>query len=730
MDSLTPPPLLRRQFGDATFVYTKIILLDLRSPMKRLDASVRRPLKRRALSIPLLSRSLLTTLLATAWALTQPSYAAETSTDLADLGIEQLMSMEVTTASKKQQKLSETASAVFVLTSDDIRRSGATTLPELLLMVPGVHGGAVNSHVAAIGIRGLGGQWTNNLLVLIDGRSIFTRTFSGVYWDSYNIVFEDIERIEVIRGANAALWGANAVNGVINIITKSSSATQGTLLRATAGTEANSDIAARQGIKLGESGFGRVYVNGEKHGDSALSGGGNANDKWNASRAGFRTDWDLRSGDRLTFQGDVSKSDTHSSSLSPEQLASSGTIPVNLGLSSSAASHGSSLLANWTHAYAVASEWSVQIDWSHSDRDEFIPIVEDTVNFNFQHRFQPLAQHDLVWGFSALYRRDQSHPTPLIQFDPADASDTHASLFFQDEIALADNQYHLIIGSRFEHDPFNGWEVQPNLRALWNISEAQELWAAVSRSARTPSRVDRDIATLIPLQLDIPPYGVVPTTIALRGNPDFKTETTLSYELGYRIRSTDNTSFDLALFNNHYHDLRSVTQGDIVVGTAGLTVYLPMANTMEAETWGGELCANWVPSNDLRLQAFWSELRVEIQDPMSVLNSSYGYNGAFPKRQIGLRADWDFAPRLSADLQLKYVDELPAPFNQPLITGGKIPAYVDVDLRLAWQVLPELELALLGKNLFERSRLEFSSESGAVLTEVQQAAYLRATWSF
>lgn len=679
---------------------------------------------------PKLNRVLLAAMLTTSGIATEKVNAAvEAAADLADLGIEQLMNMEVSTASKKQQKLTETASAVFVLTSDDIKRSGATTLPELLLKTPGVFGGQVNSHASAIGIRGLGGQWTNNLLVLIDGRSVYTRTFSGVYWDSYNIPLEDIDRIEVIRGANAALWGANAVNGVINILTKTSSATQGTLLRATAGTEGNSDIAVRQGGSLGEFGFGRVYASGERHGDSDLYGGGNADDHWRASRAGFRADWDLRSGDRLTLQGDASQSNTHSPHLTPSQLVSGNVAPIDLGVRSPASSHAHSLLANWTHAYALTSEWSVQLDWSHTDRNEFVSLCEDNVNLNVQHRFQPVAQHDVVWGFSTLYRRDRSDPTDYFRFDPSDSSDTHSSLFFQDEVALADNQYHLIVGSRFEHDPFNGWEMQPNLRALWNISEEQKVWAAVSHSARTPSRVDRDVVTSIPLTVNVPSFGIVPTTIAVQGNPDFKTEKTLSYELGYRIRPTDSISFDLALFHSHYTDMRSIELGNIVPGPTGVAISLPMGNSMESETKGGELTANWAVYNDWRLQAFWSELRVHITNPGSALNPDYGYSGAYPERQVGLRSDWDLAPRWSFNLQLKYVSEQPAPFNQSLIRGGKTPAFIDTDLRIAWQVTNELELALVGKNLFDNSRLEFSSESGAALTETRQAAYLRATWS-
>lgn len=659
------------------------------------------------------------------------------SNDLTDMSIDQLMNMEVTTASKKEQKLTETASAVYVLSNDDIKRSGATTLPELLLMVPGVDGGAINSHASAIGIRGLGGQWSNKLLVLIDGQSIYTRTFSGVYWESYNIPFEDIERIEVIRGPNAALWGANAVNGVINIITKSSSATQGTLLRATAGTRDNGDALAQQGFKLGENGFGRIYANSEKHGDSGLYGGGNGGDHWDGQRAGFRTDWDLRSGDRLMLQGDAYHMDTHVTPLYASQLPVGGVVPISVAVNSSATSHGHSLAANWTHTYALASEWSAQIYWSHSDRDEFIPLVEDNVDFDFQHRFQPAEHHDLVWGVSTRYRKDDSTPTPYIQFDPENASDKHSSLFFQDDIALAAGKYHVIVGSRFEHDEYNGWVVQPNLRGLWNVSEKQKLWAAVSRAGRTPSRVDRDVDSRIPVSIPLPPNSdlnpgptpvIVPAILNIHGNKDFKTETLLTYELGYRVQPTASTSIDIALFHNSYDHLRSVGFGGYTPTPTGVLVDLPMTNTLDGRTWGGELVLNWAPRNDWRLQVFWSELRMDLHDTNPAMSSNY--EGSSPERQMGLRADWDFAPRWSVDLQMKYVGELSDPFNSALIEGGKIPSYVDADLRIAWQVMPTLELALLGKNLFDSSRLEFSTESGAALTETKQAAYLRAVWSF
>jgi len=650
--------------------------------------------------------------------------------DLADLNIDQLMNMEITTASKREQKLSDTPAAVFVLTRDDIQRSGATTLPELLLNVPGVEGGAINRHTQAIGIRGFGGQWSNKLVVLIDGRSIYTRTFSGVYWDSYNIPFEDIERIEVIRGANAALWGANAVNGVINIITRHSADAQGTLLRGTIGERDESDALLRHGFKLGEQGYARVHAVGERHAASAGHPEGAADDAWENRRVGFRADWTTAEGDRLMLKGDSYRLRTDNYPLDPDNMPPD-VVPIGLAVEPESTMRGSSLLANFTHAYALSAEWMVQLAWSRADRDEFLPLVENSYDLDFQHRFQPFDGHDLVWGANVRYREDRSTPTPYIAFAPSDESDTNASLFFQDEIA-AGERLRITVGSRFEHDR-GEWEIQPSLRALWSIDANHKIWAAVSRSARTPSRVDRDVAANVPARFTVPAFGVVPAELHLRGSADFETEEMRSYELGYRVRPSASLSFDLALFYNRYDNLRTVDFGGYAFTADGLVIDAPMGNAMTATMKGAELVANWSPSDQWRLQMFWSEQRLRSRDSTGWpggYSISESYDGSSPERQIGLRADLNLTARWYANLQLKYVDQLELPFNPSLLQNHHIPAYTDADINLGWRLTPHWELSLLGKNLLDRSRLEYSSESGARPTEVRRATYLRATWSF
>lgn len=666
------------------------------------------------------------------WLLSAGCSLCPAANDLADLNIDQLMNMEITTASKKGQKLSETPAAVYVLTHDDILRSGATTLPELLLTVPGVEGGAINSHSAAIGIRGLGGQWSNKLVVLIDGRSVYTRTFSGVYWDSYNIPFEDIERIEVIRGANTALWGANAVNGVINIITRNSGATQDTLLRGSAGTNASGDLLARQGFAIGERGFARVYASGEKHGNSvAHPAAGDADDAWDGSRAGFRGDWDSIDGTRLMAQADMYRLDTGNNPLDPAQLPPD-SFPIGSAAKPESIVHGHSMLLNLTRAAALTSEWSLQFAWSRTDRDEFLPIVEDNYDFDFQHHFQPIEGHDLVWGANIRYRKDDIESTPAFGFDPAETEDTNSSLFLQDEIALAGGRVLTTLGARLEYDQYSHWVFQPSLRALWNLRAKQQLWAAVSRSARTPSRVDRALVADFPANFDVPPYGVVPVTLQLRGNPDLKTEEMLSYEAGYRLQPADSVSLDLAVYWNRYDNLRVVEFSGYALTSDGIVVRLPFANSMDGDVYGGEFVASWAPQNELRVQAFWSEIRLDLSSkPLTpTLRYSDDINASSPERQLGLRADWDFANRWSAGWQLKYVAAMDQPYNADLLKNQSIPSYIDCDLTLGWQVSSQWRLALLGKNLFDSSRLEYSSEAGAKPTEVRRATYLRATWNF
>lgn len=657
--------------------------------------------------------------------------SANAATDLADLNIDQLMNMEITTASKKEQKLSETPAAVYVLTHDDIMRSGATTLPELLLTVPGVEGGAINSHSAAIGIRGLGGQWSNKLVVLIDGRSIYTRTFSGVYWDSYNIPFEDIERIEVIRGANTALWGANAVNGVINIITRNSGATQGTLLRADVGTHANSDLLARQGFQIGERGFARVYASGEKHGNSAGHPTGEADDDWDGSRVGFRADWDSTADTRVMAQADIYRLSSDNNPLDSSHLPTNA-LPIGASAEPTSTVHGHSLMLNLTRAYALTSEWSLQLAWSRADRTEFIPIVENAYDLDFQHHFQPFDGNDLVWGANIRYRTDETEFKSTFRFLPSAAEDSNSSLFFQDEIALAEGRVLATLGTRFEYDEHNQWVTQPSARVLWNLSSRQKLWAAISRAARTPSRVDRDLAADLPASFNLPSIGDVSATLHLRGDSDFKTEEMLSYELGYRLQPVDTVSIDLALYWNRYDKLRVVNLAGVSFNGSTYDVQLPFTNLMEGDIYGGELVTSWVPTNALRLQAFWSEIRLDLNS--TALTPGFNYsdqvNNSSPKHQLGLRTDWDFANHWSAGLQLKYVAQMDHPYNADLLKNQKIPAYVDCDLNLGWQITSQWHVALLGKNLLDNSRLEYSSEAGAKPTEVRRAAYLKAIWNF
>lgn len=649
--------------------------------------------------------------------------------DLAELGIDQLMQMEITSASKKQQKLAETASAIYALSHDDIRRSGATSLPELLQMVPGVEAAVINDHTYAIGIRGLNGQWNNKLLVLIDGRSVYTRTFSGVYWDSHNIPLEDIERIEVIRGANAALWGANAVNGVINIITKNSAATQGTLLRTTLGTHGNRDALARHGSALGDNGHGRVYVSGERHGNSAGLGGGSVEDAWKSVRAGARGDWEFASGTRLMAQAETYRIESDNPKFDGADALAT-LLPIGSFIDPESNVEGHSLHVALTRAYGLTSEWTAQLSLGRVDRDEFLGMAEDNIDLDFQHRFQPLEHHDLVWGMNARYRRDHTTPTAFIGLDPIDASDVNASLFFHDEISLANDRFRLAIGTRFEHDEHNKWEVQPSLRGLWNLGDNQKLWAAVSRAARTPSRVDRDLMVNLPLPFAIPEFNLAQLAVALRGDKAFKTETMLSYELGYRLRPTPTTSLDLALFHNRYDDLRTLGFGGIRPGPAGLIIDIPLRNTLEGEVWGGELVVNWAPNNQWRLELFWSEQRQTFRDQGFTFGlPPEAMAGSSPERQIGFRSDWDITAAWSANLQLKYVGALPNRFN-PVMLGGGIGSYVDADLTVSWRPTPQLSLALLGKNLLDKSRLEFSSETGGSPAAIRRAAYLRATWNF
>src|ERR1700730_2447096 len=455
----------------------------------------------------------------------------QTAPDVSALSMEDLMNVQVTSVSKRTQKVADAAAAIFVITQEDLRRSGATSIPEALRLVPGLEVARIDENKWAIGSRGFNGRFDNKLLVLIDGRSVYTPLFSGVYWNVQDVMLEDIDRIEVIRGPGATLWGANAVNGVINIITKKAKATQGGLVTAGGGTEERGSGSARYGSKFGNNTHYRVYGKYFDWGPSNYANGATANDGWNALRGGFRADWAPSGPNSLTFEGDLYRSNYNETVTVPSLSAPySNTFPNN-GVYS-----GGNILGRWNHA-TEAGSMSLQMYYDHTttvDNSLFVDH-QNTFDIDFQDGFHVGDSHQIVLGLGYRSVRDRNEPSFTVSLMPNHVSLNLFSAFMQDEISLVDNRLKLTLGSKFEHNTFTRFEIEPNARLLWTLSPNQSVRTSCSRAGPDPALTEEGLR----LNSAVIPPGApgnrspFPAVLAVLGNPQFNSEDLLAYELGY-----------------------------------------------------------------------------------------------------------------------------------------------------------------------------------------------------
>jgi len=646
------------------------------------------------------------------WPTLAQADARGTSSELTSFSIEDLMNIQVTSVSKKPQRIADTAAAIYVITSEDIRRSGMASVPELLRLVPGVDIGQIDANKWAISVRGFNGQFANKLQVLIDGRSVYNTWFAGVYWDVQDMVLEDIERIEVIRGPGATLWGANAVNGVVNIITKHSQDTQGTLIGARAGN-VKGDFEVRHGGKLSETddiGTYRIYAKALEYPNMVDLNGGDAHDRWKAARVGFRMDIKPTAVDTLQLQGDIYHENF-------DQTTGNVRAPRFIWIAEQGRARGANLLARWRRAFSESSQLDVTFYYDHTHRMS-VEGSEDhlaTYDLDLQHHFKLSDSQDFVWGLGARTSRDHFDASPTVEFVPNSRRLNLFSAFVQDEIALRDD-LHLTLGSKFEHNSFTGMEIQPNARLLWKMDERSALWGAVSRAVRTPVRNDTDV------KLSIVTRGAL---LLASGNPDFVSEKVVSYELGYRNEPNKRLSYDIATFYNDVRDLFTVENGRPYLSGTPPTLKVPQLidNRGNGHTYGAEVSARWQATEDWYLSGSYSWLQMHVQrdaESTDVLVAMVG--GTNPKHQaqltsrLNITKDWEF------DTSVYYVAKLPDP---------RIPGYTRTDLRLGWRPNPELELSVGVQNLFDTHHPEFSAEQmNVVSSQIPRSVYAQAVWHF
>ncbi len=650
------------------------------------------------------------------WVVT-PARAQPQASDYFDMGPEQLLGAEVTSVSKRTEKLSEASAAIFIITGEDIQRSGVTTIQDALRMAPGVQVAQADSNSWAISIRGFNNTLANKLLVMIDGRAIYNPLFAGTYWELHDLMLSDIDRIEVIRGPGGALWGANAVNGVINIIRKKSIDTQGSQVSLLYGNEEKGTISARHGGSFSEDGYYRVYAKGARHDSSRRINGEDGDDDWENYRSGFRADW----GSAFTLQGDIYQSNTDQ--LNSVPLLTSPYVFIE---KETMRSRGVNVLGRWSRDYDDGSMLSVQSYIDYTSRDQI--LLEDRrtiVDTEVQYNFAPEGIHELTAGGGYRYVADDLGNAPTVIFSPAERQDNLFSAFLQDKITLLPDEWYLTLGSKFEHNDYTGFEFQPNARLEWLASDRQTLWAAISRAVRTPSRLEHDLDQTLGV---LPPgtLGVDPAMVVLQGNGDFESEKMTAYEIGYRDQVTPSLSVDVTAFFNDYDRLSTV--GFLPTSTVNngidpqyLLFPINAVNGMTGETYGLEIFGEWKVSEDWKLSVGYSYLDIFLHVP---LNNGFDLETAehqSPENQVNVRSYWNITPDWSLDTGIYYVDELEA---------GNVGDYVRLDMNLGYKINENLRFNLTGQNLLDNAHREFGSPGSLNAAEIPRSVFGKLTWKF
>jgi iron complex outermembrane receptor protein len=610
--------------------------------------------------------------------------------DLMDMSLEALMDIEITSAAKKTQKKSEAAAAIFVITNDDLRRWGVMNIPDALRRVPGLQVARIDAGKWAITARGFNSRFANKLLVMIDGRSVYTPLFAGVYWEANEVMLEDVERIEVIRGPGGTLWGANAVNGVINIITRSARDTHGTLVSTGAGNEERGFASLRYGNTTDTGKDFRLY--GKFHsvdsGDPINSGviPIAAHDDGEIAQTGFRMDWDSGSMNSHTLQGDYSES--HAG----QQLLLAGSPAP---LTEDAEYRGGNLLYRFTHRSSPHSEYTLQVYYDFVGLDSSA-LFEDrhTIDIDFQQHTGTGNRHDRVWGMSYRAVTDDSRPTPIFSLNPSRHTVDLFTAFIQDEVSLLEKRLKLTLGSKFEHNDFTGLEVQPNIRLAWQTDNGSTLWGAVSRTVRTPARGEHDVTLLA-----IPP-APAPPPLSIIANRDFGSETLIAWELGYRFSLARQVSVDLTAFYNKYDDLRTLdiyTPAPPLAGTFN--------NNMEGNTQGLEIDAHWNIRPWLGLNANYTLLEIDLDLKNGSTDLlSLSAEDASPHQQANIWIAADLGHHMELDAGLRYVGNIENAGFPP------VDDYVALDMRLGWTPKPGVEVSIAGQNLLDSAHPEFNPD--------------------
>jgi iron complex outermembrane recepter protein len=648
--------------------------------------------------------------------------------DLTSTSIEDLMNMEVTSVSKKEQKLSRTPAAIFVITQEDIRRSGATNIPDLLRMVPGMDVAQINGSTWAIGSRGFNQQFANKLLVMVDGRSVYSPTFSGVFWDTLDLPLFDIERIEVIRGPGGTIWGANAVTGVISIFTKKAAETSGTMVEAGGGNFQQEFGMVQYGGTLAKKTDFRVYTKYFNQDHMLDLNGQSGGDGWHRLRSGFRSDSTLSSKDSLIIEGDISAGREGEYGFILPSVTSPGFVAVSEEINLA----DGSLETVWNHAYSARSNSSLQFSFDQHRRDDPLnPEIRNTYDLDYRRQLAVGGRQDIVWGLGYRYTADRIGGSLTVAMNPPDRALQLFNSFLQDEIALVPERLYLTVGTKLEHNDYTHFELMPSVGATWSLSDRHMVWVAVSKALRAPSRNDTNLFLNIG---DIAGPRNTPILLRLLGNPQFLDERLIAYEAGYRTMLSKRFSLDVAAYFNDWKHVQTTEPSGFFFEPTPLPAHdvqtLTYENLMHGETHGIEITANWKVKEWWSISSgftrSWEHFHV---DPKSADTQTVLFNeGNSPDYPIQLRSHVDLRRSLAWDVSAYFVDALS---DQGPLSDLKIPSYTRLDTGLTWKLGERFSVSVVGQNLLKDHHMEFEDVNGSMQSgQIKRSAYAKITWQF
>jgi iron complex outermembrane receptor protein len=636
--------------------------------------------------------------------------------DLTEFSLQDLTNVEVTLVSKKKENLFQAAAAVYVLTDAEIQSSGVTSIPEALRLVPGIQVARIDANKWAITSRGFIGRFSNKLLVLIDGRVIYNQLFSGVFWDMHDVMLEDVDRIEVIRGPGATLWGANAVNGVINIVTKHTIETKGVLIKAGAGSEEKQNLSARYGGQLGNHSDYRGFIKTFKRDAFVDQSGKAASDDWTVTRGGIRWDWEPTARNQLSFM-----TDGYTGQIGHRLKRDLLTPPYEIWENYRGKIEGFNFLGSWQYYFLNASVLKIMAVHDLSTRDEGVTRGQFNMSeIDVSYLFDWGRHHQVILGGGYRLYQDWYEDSDKMTMIPSHKRLHLTSAFLQDDFQIIPNHFRLTLGSKFEHNSYTGFEIQPNLRLLFMPYKKLTLWGAVSRAVRTPARANMGgyyIAGVVTNDL----FPDMPIVIRMEGNPAFRSETLLAYELGGRLYPSEKIYFDCAAFYNQYDHLFSgFLMMPFFSNKDGLEhAILPLLtdNRVAGNGIGLETLSEFQVSDCLQMSIIYSitRLRMHVFNGSTDYGTPENYEKQCPLQMFTVQSHLKLPLSMDSYIAFRYMDELPDLY---------IPDYWNMDVRLSWRPVEQLQIALVGQNLLHASILEFKPELDYTLyTYPQRSVY-------